>query len=273
LYAARTSLRITLRRIRLAIDSHIHLDAPQYADPSGVIKRARAAGVEALVVPGTGRESNLAALALARRYPGFVYAAVGLHPERFELGDDDVDDALRLIERERGSICAIGEVGLPHYGSPASEPAVRERAAEVLRRFARKARETGLALILHAPHASAAQALRIIRGEGAQRAVFHWHKADPDTTGAIVESGYWVSFTPEVAYRERDQRTVRLVPLGRMLVETDGPWRYGGPFAGRETEPALIADAIEAIARATNTARAVVAEETTRNAKALFSIP
>ena len=98
------------------IDSHVHLDADQYADPSGAIKRALEAGVTAMVAPGTGGTSNQRVLDLARRFPRVVYASCGYHPERFELTNVDLEEALTLIRAKRDLLCAVGEVGMPWYG-------------------------------------------------------------------------------------------------------------------------------------------------------------
>ncbi|HEV2169483.1 MAG TPA: TatD family hydrolase, partial [Candidatus Binatus sp.] len=73
----------------MVIDTHVHLDADQYPDPSGAIKRALDAGVTAIVVPGVGPSSNRKVLELARQFPRVVHAALGFHPERFEHSDDD----------------------------------------------------------------------------------------------------------------------------------------------------------------------------------------
>src|SRR5271170_7755166 len=97
------------------IDSHVHLDADQYRDPSAAIKRAHDAGVSAMVVPGVGPASNRAVIELAKKHPGVIFPALGFHPERFEHSDDDARAVLDMIERERNSICAVGEVGLPWY--------------------------------------------------------------------------------------------------------------------------------------------------------------
>src|SRR5713226_1721436 len=105
------------------IDSHVHLDAEQYPDPSGAIKRALDAGVTAMVVPGVGPASNRKVMDLARKFPGIVYPAIGFHPERFEQTDLDADAVLDMIARERDSICAVGEVGLPWYGEQSGERA------------------------------------------------------------------------------------------------------------------------------------------------------
>ena len=255
------------------IDSHVHLHADQYPDPSGVIKRALEAGVTAVVAPGTGGESNHRVLELARRFPKVVYAACGYHPERLKLTDRDLEDALTMIRDERDSLCAVGEVGMPWYGDGVREPAVLARARYVLSCMARAAVDADLAVIIHAPHNSARDALAALKEAGVTRAVFHWHKSDDATTDEILEAGYFISLTPEVAYRDRDQRLAKLVPLERMLLETDGPWPYAGQFQGRATEPLMIVEAVNAIARILKVDRERVASATTANAKALFRIP
>ena len=254
------------------IDSHVHLDAEQYPDPSGSIKRALYAGVTAIVVPGTGPASNRKVMDLARKFPGIVYPALGFHPERFDQTDLDADAVLEMIAHERASICAIGEVGLPWYGARSADANVDAPAKTRLARFARIASETDLAMILHAPHRRAAEALAIIRSANVRRAVFHWHKADEQTTRAIIDAGYFISLTPEVSYRERDQELARMLPANRMLAETDGPWPYGGQFAGRLTEPAFIKETIAAIAHLRCTTIDEIATATTANARALFGI-
>jgi TatD DNase family protein len=96
------------------IDTHIHLDSTRYGDPQALCRRCVERGVKAMVVPGVSQSSNLAALELAARFPGLVYAAAGLHPELPEMNRQDIDLLLDTIRRYQSSICAIGEVGLPY---------------------------------------------------------------------------------------------------------------------------------------------------------------
>jgi TatD DNase family protein len=254
------------------IDSHVHLDADQYPDPFCAIKRAQDAGVSAMVAVGVGPASNRAVIELGRKYRGIIFPALGFHPERFEHSEEDARAVLEMIERERASICAVGEVGLPWYGERAGDTRVLDAAKMTLARFARAAVALDLPLILHAPHARASEALEIIRDAGVTRAVFHWHKSDEQTTRAIIYAGYFISLSPEVAYRARDQDLARMLPADRMLVETDGPWPYGGQFAGRLTEPAMIKEVVAAIAHLRCTTFEEIAAATTANARALFRI-
>ena len=254
------------------LDSHIHLDADQYADVAGLIKRAHKAGVKAVVAPGITPPSNRRVMELSAQYSDFVHPAIGFHPERFELTDTDLEATLAMIKLNRERICAVGEVGLPWYGEGARQNDVIARARMILERFARLASKLDLALILHCPHKTAAEALKIIHHAKVRRAVFHWHKSDEATTRAIIDAGYFISLTPEVAYRDRDQALARVVPLDQMMVETDGPWPYTGPFAGKPAEPNFIPDVISAIARIRGNSVGTVAQAITMNAKSLFGI-
>jgi TatD DNase family protein len=139
--------------------------------------------------------------------------------------------------------------------------------------MAQAAVDANLAVIIHAPHESADEALEILKGAGVKRAVFHWHKSDDATTRAILDAGYFISLTPEVAYRDRDQRLAKMVPLDQMLLETDGPWPYRGPFEGHPTEPAMIAKTAAAVSQVLNVSPEQIAAATTANARSLFQIP
>jgi TatD DNase family protein len=254
------------------IDSHIHLDADQYADVVTLIKRAREVGVNGVVATGIAPISNQRILQIAQKYPDFVYPAIGFHPERFDLTEDDLEATIAMVKSHRERICAIGEVGLPWYGEMARREDMLERGRKILARFAQLATESDLPVILHSPHEAAGEALKIIEGAKVRRAVFHWHKSDEETTRAIINAGYFISLTPEVVYRDRDQDLARMVPLGQMMVETDGPWPYGGPFEGKATEPYFIADAISAIATLRGDSTSTITQALTANAKILFGI-
>ncbi len=102
--------------------------------------------------------------------------------------------------------------------------------------------------------------------------VFHWHKSDEATTRAILDAGFFVSLTPEVAWRERDRELARLAPLDQIVVETDGPHPHERVFPGRQTEPWMVSEAIAAIAGIKRLDREEVASATSINARNLFAL-
>jgi TatD DNase family protein len=251
------------------IDTHIHFDSPRY-DHAAICARAVERGVEAMIVPGVSQSSNLIVAQLAQRFP-IVHAAAGLHPELPEMEERDIMILLDTVRRQRSSICAIGEVGFPYYGPSAAIPRRQALARSLLEQCAWVAAELDLAMILHAPHQTAALALRILRDAGARRAVFHWHKSDEATTRAIIDAGFFVSLTPEVAWRDRDRELARLAPLEQIVVETDGPHPHERVFSGMQTEPWMVSAAIEAIAEVKGKSREGIAVATSANAKRLFA--
>jgi TatD DNase family protein len=255
------------------IDSHIHLVSPRYTDMAGLVRRARAAGIAGVVAVAVDEVSSQQLLTLIHTYPGFVHGGCGVHPER-QIGDDEEQRVVALIRRECAHLVAIAEVGLPWY--TIRERPDRERliaAAEPrLRRFLKLARELDLAVVLHAPHDTAAPALALLEAEGVERAVFHWHKAPPEVTQAIVQRDYYISVTPETCYRARDRELVAAVPLANLLLETDGPWPYGGEFEGRLTEPTFLGRIVEEIATIKSIPVEAVAAHVTQNTTKLFRL-
>jgi TatD DNase family protein len=255
------------------IDTHIHLASPRYADLPGLVARGQQAGVVGVVAAAVDESSSHQILAMHDIFPAFIHAGLGVHPER-PVTDAEIDRVMALIRQEHSRLVAIAEVGLPWY-------TVRERpdrqaliaAGEPrLRPFLRLARELDLAVVLHAPHDAAAHALALLRTEGVERAVFHWHKASPAVTRAIVEHGYYISVTPETCYRARDRELVADVPVTHLVIETDGPWPYGGEFEGHPTEPTFLGRIVDAVAAIKGLGREEVGEIIAQNAMRLFRL-
>lgn len=254
------------------IDTHCHLDASLYARIEDVYARSCQAGVDGVVAVGTGLAANQQILALQQRYPAYVRAALGFHPERLDLSWHELDAVIAHLETHQADIVAVGEVGLPHYTVLAHRmtDSQAKRHETYLHALVQTATRLDLPVVVHAPHAMAAVALEIVTRYQPPGAVFHWHKSDPDTTAAICAAGYYISVTPEVCYRERDRELVQAVPLTHLLLETDGPWQYDGEFAGQETSPALVTRVAEEVAQLKGVPLAEVHAITTANAQQLF---
>ena len=255
------------------IDTHIHLTSPRYTDLPGLVARGQQAGVVGVVAAAVDEASSRQVLAMRDTFPTFIHAGLGVHPER-PVTDAEAERVMALIRQERRRLVAIAEVGLPWY-------TVRERpdrqaliaAGEPrLRRFLGLARELDLAVVLHAPHDAAAHALALLSAERVERAVFHWHKAPPEVTRAIVERGYYISITPETCYRARDRELVAAVPVTHLVIETDGPWPYGGEFEGHPTEPTFLGRIVDAVATIKGLGREDVGEIITHNTMRLFRL-
>lgn len=229
-------------------DAHIHLDQYPLEHLDKWIHQWREHSVQGVLAVSTDLNSSYQTLELKSRYPDFIYAAVGYHPEQPLPTEQEQLEIQSLIKQERHLIAAIGEVGLPHYQFHENHPSDLAPYLEVLHSFSDLAVHYQLPIILHAVHDKAELAFSAIRSNGVNQAHFHWLKAPPHVVDQIAGAGYFISVTPEVCYRTRDQQLARQVPLHQLLIETDGPWKYSHPYNQVDTTPLLLADVANKIA-------------------------
>jgi TatD DNase family protein len=255
------------------IDTHAHLFDDRFrSDLPAVLKRAAGAGVERAVCIGIDRESSLETVRLANAYPILV-AAVGIQPNHAaEAQPGDWDAVVRLAETEP-RVVAIGETGLDRYWDR-TPFALQE---DYFARHIELARRLGKPFVIHCREAEADVA-RVLRGEfdrhGPIRAVMHSFSGDLATAKVCLDMGLYISFAGMITYKTaQDLRDVaREVPPDRLLVETDCPYLSPVPHRGKRNEPAFVAHTAACIADARGVPAEVVAEQTARNARALFGL-
>ncbi|MBI5380027.1 MAG: TatD family hydrolase [Nitrospirae bacterium] len=259
------------------IDTHAHLDMEAYAaDREVVLRRARAAGVVAILTIGTDEASSRQAVALAERdtdrgeaFPR-LYATVGVHPHEAKEARASTWEALLKLSRHP-RVVAWGEVGLDyHY-----DHSPREAQRAVFREQIRLARARELPLVVHQREAEE-ETLRILKDEGAEAAggVFHCYTADAEYARAVLDLGFFISFAGVVTFRNSEglREVARLAPLDRILVETDAPYLAPVPHRGKRNEPAYVRLVAERVAGARGMALEELARATTENARRLFKI-
>jgi TatD DNase family protein len=241
-------------------DSHVHLDRYDEDTLTGMLERARAAGVRRFLTVGVDRASSIAALSLAQQHDG-VLPAVGIHPSRVAAteGPEHVLWSLAMI----GGAAAIGEVGLD-----AGAPDLEEQAY-FLDACLDLADEASLPLVLHVvgPPAVHELALARLRPRAPVPGVVHYFVGGPDLAARYLDVGCAIAVGKPVARPEHAalRDAARAIPLDRLLLETD---TY--PLPGRTTEPrdlTLVCDAVAAL-RGVDPSR--VAEQTTINVERLF---
>jgi len=235
----------------MVIDTHCHLHDPAFADVRETLARAVALDVWGVIAVGCDPVTNEQTLAAASTLPKAIWPCYGFHPDWPHLGGFDLEQVEAQVRAHHARLVALGEIGLPWYsldrvGDPATWMAEGKLRLE---RMLALASRYDLPVILHAPHGAAVAALEALRRRRIERAVFHWHKAPADVTRQIIEAGYFISVTPEVVYRERDQEMVEGLPLESMLVESDAPWRYTGEFASIDSGPWFAARVAEEVAK------------------------
>ncbi|REK76443.1 TatD family hydrolase [Paenibacillus paeoniae] len=260
------------------IDAHIHLDLYEQHELQPMLEEAFRSGVEAVVAVSMHLASCKVNEGLANRYPGRVHPAYGFHPEQELPGDEERERLLEWIRARhiRGEAFAIGEVGLPYYMRTEREAAGQsfdETPYLVwLESFVKLAAELDRPIVLHTVYEDADKACDLLQRYGVRRAHFHWFKGSAETITRMIESGYYVSITPDVAYEPEIIELVERYPIDLLMAETDGPWPFEGPYNGRRTTPDMAKYAAADIARIKGMAVEEAAHILLRNTKNFYGI-
>jgi TatD DNase family protein len=225
------------------IDSHTHLDVCEPPDTELVVA-AEADGVTRIVTVGTTGASCRAALAAAEAFPQ-VYAAIGRHPNE-ATGFDDADLAELQALAAHEKCVAIGETGLDDYRDYAPR-ADQERAFDAQIELAR---DTGKPLVIHT-RAADDDTLAVLceRAQGV-RVILHCFSMADRIEECLAHPDWWISFAGNLTYRTAEplRAAARLVPLERLLVETDAPYLTPHPLRGKPNQPANVVHTARALA-------------------------
>jgi TatD DNase family protein len=255
----------------IAADSHCHLTMKPFdEDRERVLARAAAEGVALLVTVPARKGDGPACVALAesdRR----IWATAGLHPHEASAWDD----AARAELREAlGSprVVAVGEIGFDlHYNkSPkgAQERAFREQIAI--------AREAGRPIVIHTRNA-VPETLAVLREENARDlgGVLHCFTENAAAAKALLDLGFYISFSGIATFPKATdiQESARLVPLDRILVETDAPFLAPVPHRGRRNEPAFVTETIRFLAAQRREDPEALAARSLENCRTAFRLP
>lgn len=257
--------------VRRLIDAHIHLDKYPKTEQQLIMKEMDRAGVESLITVSYDLASAKENLKLHRERNN-IKAAFGFHPEQKVLNDEAMQELLAFIELHHQEMIAIGEVGLPYYTRKENPDLRIEPYLEILEQFIILAKQYEKPIVLHAIYEDAGVVCDLLEKHAIKNAHFHWFKGDTLTIGRMIRNGYFISITPDVLYEEEIQQLVKQYPLAQMMVETDGPWPFTGPFEGKMTHPQMIHQSIEVIASIKGLEIADVYVQLIRNTKQFYHI-
>ena len=253
----------------MLVDSHCHLDFPDFADDlDGVVARARAHGVERIVTISTRVRAHAQVLAIAERFYD-VWCSVGTHPHNAHEELEVSADQLAAISAHP-KVAAIGEAGLDYHYTHSP----REAQEQGLRVHIAAARLTGLPLVIHSRDADADMA-RILTEEmeqGPFPAVLHCFTGSRELAFAAVKLGCYVSFSGILTFRKSDElRAIATdLPADRILVETDAPYLAPGPFRGKRNEPAYVTETAKILAAVRGVSPESIVRQTGENFFRLF---
>jgi TatD DNase family protein len=254
----------------MLVDSHCHLDFPDFAeDLDGIVSRARTAGIGRMVTVSTRVKRLKDLLAIAERYDD-VYCSVGTHPHNAD--EEDGISANELIAlTEHPKVVALGEAGLDYFydnGSP-------EAQARGFRAHIAAARATGLPLVIHTRDADedCARILEEEAAKGSFRAVLHCYTGGRELALKAVSLGLYIGFTGILTFKKSDalRALAAELPSDRILVETDSPYLAPGKFRGKRNEPAYVVEVAKVLAETRGVSLDEISRQTTENFFRLFS--
>jgi TatD DNase family protein len=253
----------------MLIDTHVHLDFPEFADLHGVLDRAAQHGVLELVTIGIDAASSRQAVALAQCHPQ-VYATVGLHPHGAKVLNEQMLDELRGLGRQ-ARVVAIGEIGLDYYRD--RQP--RDIQKQCLRQQLELAVELMLPAVIHVREAYD-DFLTVIEdyARSLTGLVLHCFSGDWQMARRCLELGGYLSIPGTVTFAKAQlqQEVARKAPMDRLLVETDAPFLAPVPYRGKTNEPSYLLHTAEKLAELRALPFSDVARQTTENARRVFRL-
>jgi TatD DNase family protein len=254
----------------MLVDSHCHLDFPDFADDlDGIVSRAAAAGIGRMVTISTRVREQAKLLAIAERFPN-VYCSVGTHPHHADEEDGiPTDELIALTQLPK--VVALGEAGLDYFYDNGSHDA----QARGFRNHIAAARATGLPLVIHTREADedCGHILEEEMAKGAFRAVLHCYTGGRELAMKAVALGLYIGFTGILTFKKSDslRALAAELPKDRILVETDAPYLAPGKFRGKRNEPCYVVETAKVLADVRGVSLEEISRQTTENFFRLFS--
>lgn len=254
----------------MLFDTHVHLNVEQFdEDREEVIRRAEEAGVSNMVVVGFDHETIPKAIALAEEHENF-YAAVGWHPvDAVDFTEKELEWLEELSAHPK--VVALGEMGLDYHW----DKSPKDIQKEVFRKQIRLARKVNLPIIIHNREATE-DIIAILQEENAADigGVMHCYNDSTEYVDACLDMNFYISLGGPVTFKNATlpKEVAKMVPLDRLLIETDCPFLAPHPNRGKRNEPAYVALVAEKIAQLREMPVSEIKIATKENAFRLFGL-
>lgn len=274
----------------MMIDTHCHIDDPQYAEGLDLFLQAQKdGGVEKIIVPGVNAASIRTVWEVCKRFPEYLYPAIGLHPEEVKedwekqldtLEDALTEDDLREDEdyhEDRMRYVAVGEIGLDYH----FDTTYKQEQQAAFRRQLHWAQERDLPVLIHARDATE-DTLRIIREvnqEAAQRhkkplrGVMHCFSGSHETAEEVIKLGLYLGIGGVITFKNcRLAENLQGIPMERLVLETDAPYMAPVPYRGQRNESRWMTEVVKKLSEVYACPAEQIITQTTKNAEELFAL-
>ncbi|MDQ3220752.1 MAG: TatD family hydrolase [Acidobacteriota bacterium] len=266
----------------ILIDSHCHIDGEQFdADRDEVVRRAKDVGVSAMLNIGTGDphgDDIRKAVAVVNKYEN-VYTALGVHPHDAKFYDDKAENHLIDLVKSSEKVIAWGEIGLDFY----YDHSPKDVQTDVFRRQIRTAKALELPIIIHSRDAND-ETVEILTEECSSRSeseegkfrggIMHCFGGTPEMAESLIDLGFLISFAGNVTFKKADnlRDAARVVPLNKLLIETDCPFLTPVPLRGKRNEPSFVVHTALFLADFYGVEEEILANHTTNNFLKFFGL-
>lgn len=259
----------------ILVDSHCHIDGEQFdSDREEVIFRAHEAGVQIMLVVGTGDarvfENFARVVRLAESHEN-IYCSIGVHPHDAKTFGKMEEEKLINLAKSSQKVIGWGEIGLDYY----YDHSPRDVQREVFIRQIRLAKELNLPIIIHSREADQ-ETVEILRNECSypefRGGIMHCFGGTPEMAVSLMKIGFLISFAGNVTFKKAEnlRASAKVVPLEKLLLETDCPYLAPVPFRGKRNEPGFVQQTAIFLAELYGIEVELLATQTTRNFKDFF---
>ena len=262
--------------IFMLIDAHSHLQLKEYdADRADVIARMQVAGVKTIAV-GVDDATSKSALALAEKYPDCLWATVGTHPADGGLDSFNIDTLRELAAHPKA--VGIGECGLDYYRLKAGEDAVKEKQKEVFRAHIAVAEEFKKPLMIHCrPSKGTDDAYEDLIGvlstsHYSLPTVVHFFVGSASVAEKLLALGCYFTFGGVITFARDYDAVIAVIPLERIMAETDAPFVAPVPYRGKRNEPAYVGEVVKKLAELKGMSFEEAARSTAETAERVFKL-
>ncbi len=249
------------------IDTHSHINFEDYKlNFEEFLSEIKHNEVEKVIIPGVEPSSFNEIISLCNKYE-MIYGAIGVHPSEFQTYNQKVEAIIyRLIENSK--IVAIGEIGLDyHYGNDS-----KEEQKNILRKQLKIAEETKLPVVIH-DRESHEDVFEILQEYKLSNVIFHCFSGNSEFAKRCIDKGYYIGLGGVVTFKNAKdlKESTKIIPIDRILLETDAPYLAPVPFRGKTNSPAYLKYIAQEIANIKEINIEEVKKQTTINAKRIFN--
>jgi TatD DNase family protein len=253
------------------VDAHVHLSDLEYTNHvDELMVDAEKSEVVALVSNSMDLDTSIGTLKLTEKYPGRVFAALGIHPWNVKaLKENELEKTLELISERRHekSVVAIGEIGMDD-----KYEAIWDQQLAVFDKMLHLAEKLDLPVIIHS-RGTSSFIVDMLPSYNLTRVLLHWFSHPMGALYKAIDLGYLITEGAPVVYSNGIREVVSRVPLTNFLTETDGPVIFRkSPFNGQMTKPSFIRQVVESVAEIKKMKVIEVADQIAANFENFFKI-